>query len=88
LNLPENQCHNFHLLEDQNLYFEEEHQSSKESSNFDLFVNGTAIPFNLSITGIFPLCFYFVNYLWHGILHNEVIGNNSQACLIGNPDYG
>lgn len=88
LNLPENQCHNFHLLEDQNLYFEEEHASSKESGSLDLFVNGTAIPFNLSITGIFPLCFYFVNYLWHGVLHAEVIGNNSQECLVGNPDYG
>lgn len=85
LNLPENQCHNFHLLEDQNLYFEEEYSSLKKN---DLFVNGTAIPFYLSTTGVFPLCFYFVNYLWSGILHSEVIGSGSNECLVGNPDFG
>lgn len=72
LNLPSTQMHNFHLLEEQRIYY-----NTKSNIDSNLYTSGfsTAIPFYFS-TVIFCFCFFFVNYLWGGSLYGEIFSDD------------
>jgi len=57
LNLPETQTHNYHLFEEQQIYFKQLKYSYRFSNGYSVF-----IPIALAAS-LLGACFFFVNYL-------------------------
>jgi len=74
LNLPETQTHNYHLFDEQQIYYKKFQYSHRFSNGYSVL-----IPVCLSVS-ILLLCFFFVNYLWGDTLYSEVCKKSHSSC--------